>query len=137
MTLGPWDHDVSSTWMWFHYDKDNQLYKKEGLLWYCYNSTIDQQQRNQTQLYALNPTAIREVPAELLQLADVTVLTTISTNPASINHHLQDFYAQTTQWKFSDRKSPNKINGPLLNETITMLTSLNSYVTFKTERPQQ
>ena len=36
MPLGPWDRDVQSTWMWFYYDEDDHLYKREGLLWYCY-----------------------------------------------------------------------------------------------------
>ena len=74
MPLEPWDQDVQSTWTWFYYDEDDQLYKREGLLWYCYEPKTVRRRRNQTRMYELNPTAIREVPMELLQLADVTAI---------------------------------------------------------------
>jgi hypothetical protein len=73
MPLGPWDRDVKSTWTWFYFDEEDELYKREGLLWYCYKATNDRRRRHQPRWYELIPTAIQEVPIEMLQLADVTI----------------------------------------------------------------
>jgi hypothetical protein len=32
MPLGPWEHDVKSMWTWFYFAKEEELYKREGLL---------------------------------------------------------------------------------------------------------
>ncbi len=100
MPLGPWDRETHSTWTWFYYEEDDQLYKREGLLWYCYEPKTVRRRRTQTRLYERNSTAIREVPMELLQLADITpiddFIQLISTHPGYVHHPTSSIRSDTS-----------------------------------------
>lgn len=69
--LHDWLIDATRHWRWFYSVEDDELYKKEGLLWANYRSTNDARRRRDAQLYERVSTQ-REVFIETLVIANVT-----------------------------------------------------------------
>jgi ribonuclease HI len=73
MPLGDWEKNVTATWTWFYSEEEDSLYKREGLLWYQFDTARGQRRRRtQERLYERSPTTLREVYTDLLSLADVS-----------------------------------------------------------------
>ena len=80
MPLGDWEKDVTSTWQWFHYDEEDSLYKREGLLWYEFSPVQGRRRRLHTgRQYERRPKPQREVLTDLLCFADVQEIGNLAT----------------------------------------------------------